>query len=99
MTKQTLSIELEAALIDRVRRYSEAHGTDVSETIKQLIGTLPVNGRSGIGHTSAPAGSGPGETEAWVRELTPGVRKLLGAGAGEADEDDYHRHLLEKYGR
>lgn len=32
-------------------------------------------------------------------ELTPAVRRLLGAAAGEGDREDYRRHLLEKYGR
>ncbi len=32
-------------------------------------------------------------------DLTPTVRRLLGVASGEADHDDYHRYLLEKYGR
>ncbi len=31
--------------------------------------------------------------------LTPDVRSLIGIGAGEADQESYRRHLLEKYGR
>jgi hypothetical protein len=73
------------------------HGTGVAETIEQLIDTLPANGTSG--HPGAvPQVSGP-EDEDWVRELTPGVRTLLGIAAGDADEEDYRRYLLEKYGR
>lgn len=32
-------------------------------------------------------------------ELTPTVRRLLGAAKGGPGEEDYRRHLLEKYGR
>ncbi|HEX8209393.1 MAG TPA: DUF6364 family protein [Longimicrobium sp.] len=32
-------------------------------------------------------------------ELSPIVRRLRGIAKGDVDEDDYHRHLLEKYGR
>jgi hypothetical protein len=98
VAKETLSIELESGLVERVRRYSEEHGTGVAETIEQLIGTLPANRNGGLHGQGSFAVSGT-EAEDWVLELTPGVRKLLGVGAGVADEDDYHRHLLEKYGR
>lgn len=32
-------------------------------------------------------------------ELTPTVRRLLGIGKGDGDEEDYQRHLLDRYGR
>jgi hypothetical protein len=99
VAKERLSIELDSGLVDRVRRYSEEHGTGVAETIEQLIGTLPVNPNGRLHVEGLAAASGPAETEDWILELTPGVRKLLGAGAGDADEENYHRHLLEKYGR
>ena len=31
--------------------------------------------------------------------LPPAVRRLLGAGLGGGDREDYRRHLEEKYGR
>lgn len=34
-----------------------------------------------------------------TEEYTPTVRRLLGIAEGGPDRDDYHRHLLEKYGR
>lgn len=35
-----------------------------------------------------------------ARELTPVVRRLLGAAAGsDVDREDYRRHLHRKYGR
>ena len=32
-------------------------------------------------------------------DLTPTVRRLMGIAKGDTDEEDYHRHLLDKYGR
>ncbi|HYW14123.1 MAG TPA: hypothetical protein VE871_19315 [Longimicrobium sp.] len=99
MAKETLRIELDSGLVDRVRRYSEEHGTGVAETIEQLIGTLPAGPNGRLHVQGLEATSGLAETEDWILGLTPSVRKLLGAGAGDADEEDCHRHLLEKYGR
>ncbi len=31
-------------------------------------------------------------------ELTPTVRRLLGIGEGARGVEDYHEHLIEKYG-
>ena len=31
--------------------------------------------------------------------LTPDVRSLIGIGAGDANQESYRNHLLEKYGR
>lgn len=31
-------------------------------------------------------------------ELSPTVRRLRGIAKGDVDEDDYRRHLIEKYG-
>ena len=31
-------------------------------------------------------------------DLSPTVRRLLGIAAGGPDQEDYRRHLLEKYG-
>ncbi|HET6233166.1 MAG TPA: DUF6364 family protein [Longimicrobiaceae bacterium] len=34
-----------------------------------------------------------------AQELSPTVRRLLGAAAGQTDERDYYAYLDEKYGR
>jgi hypothetical protein len=93
MAKETLSVDLDPVLIERVRRYSEEHGTDVADTISELIESLPTNGAGEDGKLAGIAGAD------WEAKLTPAVRRVLGAGAGEADERDYYRYLEEKYGR
>ena len=37
--------------------------------------------------------------EPWEAKLSPAVRSILGAGAGPADEHDYHEYLMEKHSR
>jgi hypothetical protein len=74
MAKETLNIELDSGLVERLREYSEAHGTDVSETIGALIEHLPVPVK--------PTDDAP--EEEWVRELPPLTRSLLGAAVGDA---------------
>jgi hypothetical protein len=90
MAKQTLSVDLDSALVDRVRRYSEARGKDVAQTVSELIERLPLNGTPG--NHDQPE-------EPWEAELSPAVRSILGVGSGPADEHDYHDYLMEKYGR
>jgi len=41
----------------------------------------------------------PLEDDEQLDELPPITRRLFGIAAGGPDEEDYHRHLLEKYGR
>lgn len=101
MAMQTLNIELDDGLVERVRRYSAEHGTDVATTIRQLIERLPAN---------RPAGpvSGPSiqtvrpaedpDEEDWVRSLPPLTRSLLGVAAGDVGEDDYREYLWRKHG-
>jgi hypothetical protein len=96
MSKATLSIEIDTSLIERVHRYSAEHGKGVSETVSELIENLPVE------HPAATAALEQPDDDAdeeWVAKLTPAVRSLLGVAAGPADEEDYHRYLLEKYGQ
>lgn len=96
MSKATLSVEIDSSLIERVHRYSREHGKGVSETVSELIENLPVERTP---RNVGPAASGQADEEGWEAELTPGVRALLGVAAGPADEEDYHRYLLEKYGQ
>lgn len=100
MSKQALTVHLDASLVERVQRYSRENGKALSETVSELIEQLPMNG-SPERREIAPVlnGSTPGGEGAWEAELSPAVRALLGAGAGPADEEDYRAHLMEKYGR
>ena len=91
MAKETLSVDLDPMLIERVRRYSEAHGTEVAETIGGLIESLP----SGGGGEAARAGA---DEEEWMRDLPPLTRSLLGIASGDAGVDDYREYLWRKYG-
>jgi hypothetical protein len=93
MPKQTLSIDLDSALVERVRQYSEQHGTGVADTIGELISTLP-----GSAHTNG-TGEIPdeGDTE-WEERLPPITRSLLGAASSDVSEDDYKEYLWRKHG-
>ena len=96
MAKETLTVDLDLDLIERVRRYSEAHGTDVAGTIGELIASLP----PGVADASGGAGADPSDwaEEGWIRDLPPLTRSLLGAAAGEAGEEEYREYLWRKYG-
>ena len=96
MSKATLSVEIDRSLIERVRRYSAEHGKGVSETVSELIENLPVEQPAVAATPEQFADEGE---EEWVKKLTPTVRSLLGVAAGSGDVEDYHRYLLEKYGR
>lgn len=95
MSKAMLSVELDPVLIERVQRYSEEHGKDISETVSEMIQSLPLE----QGGAARGLPSGRRSHEPWEAELTPEVQSLLGAGAGPADEEDHHRHLMKKYAR
>ena len=41
----------------------------------------------------------PVETDVGEGEISPNIQALIGIGKAEIDEEDYHRYLLEKYGR
>jgi hypothetical protein len=102
MSKETLSVDLDPALIDRVRRYSERNGTDVSGTISELISTLPATGgakqAAALDRATAPGSNGSAAGADWERNLPPITRSLLGIASGGADEDDYKDYLWRKYG-
>ncbi len=99
MAKQTLSVDLDSVLVDRVRRYSEEHGKDVSQTVSELIERLPLNGTAADREQPSHGTVARGAEEPWEAELSPAVRSILGIGAGPADEHDYYEYLMEKYGR
>jgi hypothetical protein len=100
MAKETLIVDLDAEMANRVRQYSREHGADVADVLNELISTLPNPGAS---NGSSPRQNGSNadssDSDDWRSDLTPLVRSLLGAGSGDADEVDYHEYLLEKYGR
>lgn len=101
MAKETLIVDLDAEMANRVREYSREHGADVADVLNGLISTLPEPGNSN-GSRQRQNGSKADLSDSsddWRSELTPLVRSLLGGGAGEADEEDYHEYLLEKYSR
>jgi hypothetical protein len=96
MAKETLRVELESDLVERVRRYSEEHGIDVAGTISGLISSLPPASPASAPGAEPPH---PGESEEeWIRELPPLTRSLLGIAAGDAGEEDYRDYLWRKYG-
>jgi hypothetical protein len=41
----------------------------------------------------------PIHSEEPERPLSPAVRRLLDIASGSTDVEEYHRHLMEKYGR
>ena len=100
MAKQTLNIELDSGLVERVRLYSAQHGTDVAGTIRELIERLPVSSivEPASGPPACSARTEDPDEEDWVRSLPPLTRSLLGAAAGDADEEDYREYLWQKYG-
>jgi hypothetical protein len=89
MAKETLSIELDSGLVERVRRYGEEHGTGVSETIGELIASL-LPGEAG----DAPAHFGSNAAE---EDLPPITRSLYGIASSDVDVEDYRDHLWRKH--
>lgn len=101
MSKETLTVELESGLIERVRRYSAEHGKDVAGTISELIASLPRGDAAASGTAPAVAGPAAGheDEEEWVRNLPPLTRGLLGIASADVGEEDYKEYLWQKYGR
>lgn len=98
--KETLSIDLDSMLVERVRRYSREHGTDVAGTISELIASLP-SGAGEHGGTAPPpdaSRAAEGDEVEGVRNLPPLTRSLLGAGSCDAGEEDCKEYLWRKYG-
>lgn len=92
MAKESLTLDLDTELVDRVRRYSEERGAEIAEVLSELISALPEAGGSNgstpdqNGSNGRPAGS----TSDWRATLTPRVRRLLGAASTEAAPAEGH---------
>ncbi|WP_420127802.1 DUF6364 family protein [Longimicrobium sp.] len=102
MAKETLSIELDPVLIDRVRQYSEQNGTDIAETIGELISTLPadIGVHAPDATHSSVSGDHPSDlNDDWEKDLPPITRSLLGIASGSSGEEDYKEYLWRKYGQ
>jgi hypothetical protein len=87
-----LSVEIDSALVDRVHRYSRERGTDVAQTISDLIQRLP---ESRLPNPPAP---GAIDDAGWAQTLPPITRRLLGIASGGVDESEYKDYLWRKYG-
>ncbi|HEU4883250.1 MAG TPA: DUF6364 family protein [Longimicrobium sp.] len=101
MAKETLSVDLDPVLIDRIRQYCEEHGTDIAETISGLISTLPAGNGAyapAAGHSSPFEGDSSDLDADWEEHLPPITRSLLGAASGSAGEEEYKEYLWRKYG-
>lgn len=81
MPKRSKNLSLDPEAVRRGERYSELHGTNVSQLVSGFLSSLPL------------------EDEEREERLSPAVRRLLGVAAGSDGEQEYHRYLVEKYGR
>ena len=81
MPKTTLNLSVDEANVERARRYVERHETSISKFVNEIFSKLPLE---------------DDEAE-FLASLPPITRRLYGIAAGPADEEDYRRHLLEKY--
>ena len=81
-----LTLRVDARTVERAKRYARARGTSVSRLVEGYFAAL-----------DAPAPAAP-PADAWAADLSPIVRRLLDRPpAPPIDEDDYYRHLEEKY--
>ncbi|HEY0022080.1 MAG TPA: hypothetical protein VGB24_04195 [Longimicrobium sp.] len=67
MAKETLIVDLDAEMANRVRQYSREHGADVADVLNELIAALPVNGGCGNGGSAHQNGNGNGNGSATNR--------------------------------
>ena len=79
MAKLTLSVD--AAIVERAKRYAARHGTSVSRLVRDFLEAL-----------SRPAGAATKVDG----EVPPVLRRLRGSLRG-AKVGDYHDHLAGKY--
>ena len=84
MALTTLSLSVDEAAVERARRYVEQHDTSIPELVNEFLSKLPLGDEAGD----------------YMAGLGPIARQFVGvAKGGDADEEDYHRYLLEKYSR
>jgi len=79
-----LTIRLDDKLIRRAKAYSRRTGKSVSQLVADYFAVLdtPIE-----------------DEEEEIKNLPPITRELYGSLAGaDVDEEDYRRHLIEKYG-
>jgi hypothetical protein len=77
-----LTLRMDEDLIRRAKAYADESGKTLSGLVAGYFALLTSESRPAV-----------------EREITPRVRGLLGALKGaDIDEEDYKRHLLEKYG-
>jgi hypothetical protein len=75
-------ISVDDAAVDRARRYVERHATTIPELVNDFLSKLPLDE----------------EAEDYMAGLGPVGRQFVGIARGaQAEEEDYHRYLLEKY--
>lgn len=82
MPKITKNLSLDESAVARGERYSERHQTNLSRIVSDFLARLPLK-------------------EDAQAKLTPAVSRLFGiAASGKAgvDREDYHAHLVAKYG-
>ncbi|HEX8320846.1 hypothetical protein [Longimicrobium sp.] len=83
MAKETLIVDLDAEMANRVRQYSREHGADVADVLNELIAALPVNGGCGNGGSAYQNGNGNGSaTNLGDRALSSGSTSY-----GDRDEE------------
>ena len=81
--KTKLTLRLDDTLVKRAKAYAKVRGCSLSEVVSTYFALIEK----------------PESREADSLDLSPSVRSLLGCIKGaDVDEEDYKRHLQERYG-
>lgn len=79
-----LTVAVDDAIAERALRFAELHETSISEIINDVLAKLTRDE----------------DTDAYMAGLGPIGRQFVGIAKGvDADVEDYHQYLLEKYSR
>lgn len=79
-----LTVSVDDEIAERARRFAERNETSVSEIITGMLARLALSD----------------EGDDYMSGLGPIGRQFVGIAKGvDADEEDYHQYLLEKYSR
>lgn len=79
-----LTVSVDDAIAERARRFAERHETSISEIISGMLAKLTLEE----------------DADAYMAGLGPIGRQFVGIAKGvDADVEDYHEYLLEKYSR